>query len=55
MCVTLYVRYLNDDTIQYNSAAYATRINLHRLCGILFTCYDVIIIVKSEKAKVNAV
>ena len=55
MCVTLYLRYLNDDTIHYNLACYATRINFHRPCWILYTCRDVIIIVNSEKAEVNAV
>ena len=55
MCVTLYLRYLNDDAIQYNLAAYATLINFHCLCWILYTCYDVIVTIKSEKAKVNAV
>ena len=49
MCVTLYLRYLNDDTIQYNLAAYATLINFHRLCWILYTCYDVIVIVSKVK------
>ena len=55
MCVALYLRYLNDDAIQYNLASCATRINFHRLCRLLYTCYDVIVIVNSEKAKVNAV
>ena len=55
MCVTLYLRYLNDDAIQYNLVAYATLIIFHRLYWILYTCYDVIVIVKSEKAEVNAV
>ena len=32
MCVTLYLRYLNDDAIQYNLPAYATLINFYRLC-----------------------
>ena len=54
MCVTLYLRYLNDGAIQYKLAAYATRIKFHSLCEILYTCY-VIVIVKSEKAEVNAV
>ena len=49
MCVSLHLRYLNDDAIQYNLAAYATLINFHRLCRILCTCYDVIVTVKSEK------
>ena len=55
MCVTVYLRYLNNDAIQYNLAAYATFINFHRLCWILYTCYDVIVIIKREKAEVNAV
>ena len=55
MCVTLYLRYLNDDAIQYNLAACAKLINFHRLCWILYICHDVIVIVKSEKAEVNAV
>ena len=54
MCVTLYLRYLNHDAIQYNLAAFASLLNFHRLCWILYTCYDVIVIVKSEKAEVNA-
>ena len=53
MCVTLYLRFLNDDAIQYHLAAYATLINFHSLCWILYTCSDVIAIVKSEKAEVN--
>ena len=53
--VTLYLRYLNDDANQYNLAAYATLINFHRLCWILYTCYDVVVFVKSETAEVNAV
>ena len=48
MCFTLSVRSLNDDAIQYNLAAYATLMNFHRLCWILYTCYDVIVIIKSE-------
>ena len=65
---SLFIHYLNDDAIQYNLAAYATLVNFqynlaayatlvnfHRLCWILYTCYDVIVIVKSEKAEVNAV
>ena len=32
-----------------------TWINFHRLCRILYTCCDVIVIVNSEKAEVNAV
>ena len=55
MSVTLYLRYLSDDAIQYNLAAYATRINFHSLCQLLYTCCDVIVIVKSENAEVNAV
>ena len=55
MYATLYLRYLNNDAIQYNLAAYATLINFHRLCWILRTCCDVIFIVCSEKADVNAV
>ena len=55
MCVTLYLRYLNDDSIHYNFAAYATRINFHRLCQLLYPCCDVIVIVNSEKAEVNAI
>ena len=38
MCVALYKRYLNDDAIQYNLAAYAILTNFHRLCWILYTC-----------------
>ena len=53
MCVTFHLRYLNDDAIQYNLASYATLINFHRLCWILYECYDVIVIIKSEKAEVN--
>ena len=55
MCITLHLLYLNDDVIQYNLPTYATLINFHRLCWILYTCYDVIVIVKSEKDEVNAV
>ena len=55
MSVTLYLRYLNDDAILYNLAAYATLIHFHRLYWILYTCYDVIVIVKSKKTEVNAV
>ena len=55
MCVTFYLRYLNDDAIHYNLASYATRINFHHPCRILYTCCDVIIIINSEKAEVNAV
>ena len=51
MCVTLYFCYLNDDTIQNNLAVYATLINFHRLCWILYTCYDVIVIVKVKRLK----
>ena len=36
MYVTLYLRYLNDDAIQYNLAACAKLINFHRLCRILY-------------------
>ena len=54
MCITLYLRYLNDDAIQYNLAAYTKLMNFHRLCWILYTCYDVIVIVKSKKIEVNA-
>ena len=49
MCITLYLRYLNDDAIQYNLAAYASLINFHRFCCILYTCYDVIVIVSKVK------
>ena len=55
MCVTLYLRYLNDDAIQYKLVAYDTLINFYRFCWILHTCCDVIVIVKSEKAEVNVV
>ena len=55
MCVALYLCYLNDDAIQYNLAAYATWINFHHLCRILFTCYDVIVIVYNEKTEIIAV
>ena len=56
MCVTLYLRYLNDDAIQYNNlGANTTVINFHRLFWISYTCYDVIVIIKSVKAEVNAV
>ena len=56
MCVTLYIRYINDDAIQCNLVAYMlyTLINFHRLCWISYLCYDVIVIVKSENAEVNA-
>ena len=47
---------LKDDTIQYNLAAHVTLIIFfYRLCRILYTCYNVIVIAKSEKADVNAV
>ena len=36
MCVTLYLRYLNDDAIHYNLASYATWITFYRLCRILY-------------------
>ena len=55
MCVTLYLRYLNDDAIQYKLVAYATLINFYRLCWVLYKSYEVIVTVKSEKAEVNAV
>ena len=55
MCVTLYLRYLNDDAIQYNLASYATLINFHRLFRIFYTCCDVNVIVNGEKAEVNSV
>ena len=55
MCVTLYLRYLNDYAIHHNLASYATLINFYRLCWTLYTCCDVIVIVNSEKTEVNAV
>ena len=37
MCVTLYLRYLNNEAIQFNLAAYTTRINIHSLkCQMLY-------------------
>ena len=54
MCFTLYLRHLSDNAIHYNLAAYATLINFHRLFWILCTCCDIIVIIISEKAVVNA-
>ena len=51
MCVTLYLSYLNNDAIQYNLVAHVIKINFHRLCRILHTCYDVIVTVKNEMAQ----
>ena len=56
MCVNLYLCYLNDYAIQYNLAFMLhEQISIAFVSSYIHICRDVIVVVNSKKAEVNAV